>query len=325
MEIPLWLRTVTGNEAGTEAGQQDSLPYAPRPLSRKHHERFLDKTFRHVISFIEDTMFNERTSTRRGLLQMIGPKLKVISLVSFVVVLSLQKSIEGIAAFSLLAIFLIFASRIPLVSFAQKLLPAAMLTVLIAVPVTLNLVVEGEPLFVLLHFGTPPNIGPLMIPKEIAVTHQGLGSAAILLLRVITSVTFVFLLTMTTSPNTLIKTLSSLVPGALAPLVSISYRYIFFLVRKVEHFIMGLRSRQIASVAPTTGRHWVASRIGLLFSLSMEFSNELAMAMESRGYRGERIIDQSSTFRVKQFARADLAWLIFSIFFAGVMVWKSLV
>lgn len=323
MEIPRWLRTVATDESRAEGEQGSSLPSARSMVFKKSRERFLDKTLRHLISFVEDTMFNENISTRNGFLQMIEPKVKVITLLSFVVVLSLQKSMEGIAIFSLLAILLVFASKIPFTTFIKRLLPAAALTLLIAIPVVLNLIVEGDPLFVLLRLERAVNVGPLVIAKEIAVTRQGLLSAITLVLRVITSVSVVFLLTMTTPPNTFVKTLSSLVPGTLQPLVSISYRYIFFLVRKVEHFIMGLRSRQIASVTSSTGRHWVASRIGLLFSMSMEFSNELAMAMESRGYRGERFNVRGSTLGVRKLSLPDKAWLIFSILFAGAMIWKS--
>jgi len=318
MGIPQWLKTATSDGSRVT-----------RYALRKRNERFLDKTLRHVISFVEDTLFNESISAQNGLLQMIEPKVKIMSLLSFVVVLSLQKSMEGIAAFSLLAILLVFASKIPFTIFVKRLMPAAVLTLIISIPVILNLIVEGDPLFVLLRFERSVNMGPLVMPQEIAVTRQGLGSAITLLLRIITSVSIVFLLTMTTPPNTFVKTLSSLVPGTLQPLVSISYRYIFFLVRKVEHFIMGLRSRQITSVNPSTGRHWVTSRIGLLFSMSVELSNELAMAMESRGYKGESLKvhpDKVGTkFKVSDLSKRDIAWFLFTVIFAGVMIWKSFV
>jgi cobalt/nickel transport system permease protein len=323
MEIPRWLRTVASDESRAESEQGNLLSSARSVVSKKSRERFLDKTLRHVISFVEDTMFNEVISAQSGLLQMVEPKVKVISLLSFVVVLSLQKSIEGIAIFTLMAILLVFASKIPFTTFIKRLLPVAALTLLIAVPVVLNVIVEGDSLLVLFRFERSVNIGSLGIPQEIAVTRQGIASAVTLLLRVITSVSIVFLLTMTTPPNIFMKTLSSLVPSPLQPVVAISYRYIFFLVRKVEHFVMGLRSRQIAAVTSTTGRNWAASRIGLLFSMSMEFSNELAMAMESRGYRGERFNVRSSTFRARKLSLPDKAWLIFSILFAGAMIWKS--
>jgi cobalt/nickel transport system permease protein len=323
MEIPRWLRTVASDESRAESEQGNPLPSARSVVFRKGRERFLDKTLRHVISFVEDTMFNEVISAQSGLLQMVEPKVKVISLLSFVVVLSLQKSIEGIAIFSLLAILLVFASKIPFTTFIKRLLPAAALTLVIAIPAVLNVIVEGDSLLGLFRFESSVNIGSLGIPQEIAVTRQGLLSAVTLILRVITSVSIVFLLTMTTPPNTFMKTLSSLVPGPLQPVVAISYRYIFFLVRKVEHFVMGLRSRQIAAVTSTTGRHWTASRIGLLFSMSMELSNDLTMAMESRGCRGERFNVRGSTFGVRKLSLPDKAWLIFSVLFAGAMIWKS--
>jgi cobalt/nickel transport system permease protein len=230
--------------------------------------------------------------------------------------------VEGIAAFLLLAALIGTISKIPLLSLLKRLAPAAAITFFISIPVLLNLVVQGEPLFILFRFEGPLKVGPIVVPQEISITRQGLESALTLLLRVVASVSLVFLLTMTTPPNTLIKSLSSLAPGSLKWVVSISYRYIFFLVRKVEQFIMALKSRQIAAVGPSKGRHWVASRIGLLFSMSMELSSELAMAMKSRGYK-EEFKDRSSEFGAGRLSFPDKAWLVFSFLFAGVMLWKS--
>jgi cobalt/nickel transport system permease protein len=324
-EIPRWLTTERRDESRT-AGRQATPAPSSRPLPpRKGTARFLDRTLRHVVSFVEETLFNETTSAQRGLLQMLSPKLKVISLLSFVVALSLQKSIGGIALFSLVAILLAVASGIPLTVFAKRLMPAAALTAIIAAPALLNLVVGGESVLVLFRFERSLTIGPLVIPQEIAVTRQGMAGAVTLVLRVITSVSLVFLLAMTTPPNTFMKTFSSLAPGPLRPVVAVSYRYIFFLVRRVEHFIMGLRSRQIVAVESATGRRWAASRIGLLFSVSMELSNELALAMESRGYRGERFCLHTSRADAGQYPLVNKAWLVFSMFFVGVTVWKSFV
>lgn len=316
MELPAWLKSQPDDSQRSSAS-----PAGPARKLLFHKGRFLDATLSHVISFLGDTMFNERTSVRKGFFQMIEPRIKILSLLLFIVVLSFQKSIGGIAVFLLLAILLAITSKVPLLSFLKRMMPAAVITLFISLPVLLNLVVEGRPLFVLLSLGGPLKVGPMVVPAEISVTSQGLKSAITLFLRVIASVSLVFLLTMTTPPNVFIKSLSSLIPGSLRSVVSISYRYIFFLLRKVEQFVMGLKSRQIAVVTPASGRHWVASRIGLLFSMSMEFSTELAMAMESRGYKEEEFKIQNAGSEI---AGRDIAWLTFSIFFAGVMIWKSL-
>ncbi len=318
MEIPGWLKS---QDEGSARSHQMLLRGARRGLFRG--ERFLDKTLDHVLSFIKDTMFNETISARNGLLQHIGPRLKLITFFMFVFALSLQKTIGGIAVFISLVMVLLVASGVPPFMFMKRLLPAAAITLLIASPAILNLVVEGDSLLVLFRFSDPAVFGPLRIPQVIAITVQGLESAAILLLRVVTSVSLVFLLAMTTRPNTFIKALSSTVPGSLRSVVSISYRYIFFLLEKIEQSIMGLKSRQVDGIRPATGRQWVASRLGLLFSVSMDLSNELAMAMESRGHGSEEVRSQKSEVSISGMSSRDVIWLIFTISFCWVMVWKS--
>lgn len=320
MEMPEWLRTAESETSSRVAS------YAKR---RGRNEPFLDKTLRNALSFVEDAMFNESNSSRPGFLQTLEPRLKVITLLLFIIAVSLQKSGKGIVLFSLLSIAMAFASKIPLSSFMKKLLPAAAMTFLLSLPVILNVIVEGDSLFVLFRFVGPVRHGPFTLPPEIAITRQGLESAKTLFLRVVTTVSFVFLITMTTHPVGLMKALMFLIPGPLKAVFSISYRYIFFLVRKIEQFITAIRSRTISTIGARRGRQWVASRMGLLFSISVDLGNELAMAMESRGYRqgdfkfpasSGRLGRQISNFK---FSIRDILWLIFTMLFCGVMLWKS--
>ncbi len=310
METPEWLRT--------DEGQKEKAAPSRRHGPGARNERFIDKTLRHVLSFIEDSMFSEGISSKNGLLQKIEPRLKIITLLLFVVALSLQKSPGGIVNFLVLSFALVIASRISPYFFLKKLTPAAIITLCLSLPVVINLIVPGRPLLVLLHAERQMSIGPFVVPNEIEITEQGLKSAVTLLLRVLTSVSIVFLMIMTTRPNTFMKSVASLVPGPLSSVVSMSYRYIFLLVRKIEQFIMGLKSRQIAPVTSSGGRRWAASRIGLLFSISMGLSSELALSMESRGYHGEKIRTQASRLRI-----TDIVWLAFTVLFCGVMIWKS--
>ncbi len=314
MEIPDWLKQTEHRIQNTEY--------------RKTKEKFLDKTLSHVVSFTEDTMFNERVSAKKGLLQGIEPRLKTACLLGFIVVLSLQKTIGGIALFLLMSFFMAFASKVSFALLLKRLIPAAVFTAFIAMPATLNIIVKGEALLTLYTFEKTYSLGPIAIPAEVSITRQGLLSALTLFLRVIASVSIVFLLTLTTPPNRLIKAVSSFMPRALKSIVSISYRYIFFLVREVEQFIMGFKSRNVSLGFPKgrktfwgAEQKWVASRVSLLFSISLRLSNELERAMESRGYKTEDDRFQMSDFR---FSRYDAGWIIFCIIFSGAMIWKSL-
>lgn len=318
VHLPVWLSRDT--EYGLRVAGNSRISPAG-----KNRERFLDRTLFRIVSFVEDSVFNETLSSKSGLLQMIEPRLKIITLLFLIIVLSFQKSAGGILLFLLLSVFMARASKITISLFLIKLLPAAVLTALISAPAALNLIVDGEPLFVFHEFKEQFSLGPFIVPKEIAVTKQGLNSAATLCLRVITSVSLVFLMTMTTRPNTFIKSLTVLAPKAFRPIISISYRYTFLLLKKIELFIMGFKSRNIAATNSARGRKWIASRIGLLFSISIEVSRELGMAMESRGCRETGVRGQTSGIRVKDFSKIDIAWFISVMLFAGVMLWKSIV
>ncbi|HXX54351.1 MAG TPA: CbiQ family ECF transporter T component, partial [Thermodesulfovibrionales bacterium] len=270
MELPQWLRATQEGEAVSTGEGKDKSGDRHHLLAKHRSERFLDKTMRHAVSFMRDVMFQEGISLNNGLLQSIEPRLKLISLLILIITLSFQREPGGIAIFLLLSVILVVMSRIPPYFFFKKLLPAIALTGFIAIPAVLNLVVDGKPLLTLHRFGGAVSIGPVNLPAEVAITEQGIRSAVTLLLRVVTSVSMVFLLTMTSAPNRLMKGLSAFFPGFLKSVVSISYRYIFFLLKKVEQFIMGFRSRNISSIESPKGRHWIASRVALLFSISMD-------------------------------------------------------
>jgi len=321
MAIPEWL-----TKQASGVGYQVS--------DKKPEERFLDKTLRHVVSFVEDTMFNERTSSMKGLLQGIEPRIKIISIFLFIVILSFQKTVSGIVVFLVFAALLALLSGVPVI-LLKRLTPAMVFTLLIALPAALNLIVDGE-LMVMLHkFEKPHTFYQITIPSHIFITRQGALSALTLFLRVMASVSLVFLLTLTTPPNRFIKAVSSFMPGAFKSIVSISYRYIFFLTRKVEGFIMGFRARNISLPASASsasgggphssliGQRWTASRIGLLFSMSIRLSAELERAMEARGYDYNFEV-KSERLKVSDISRDDVLWIIFSITIIGVMLWKSL-
>ena len=312
MGIPDWLKTVASNELHVVN-------------IKKPRERFLDKTLRHVVSFVEDTMFNEKTSSIKGFLQGTEPKIKIISIFLLIIVLSFQKTISGIVVFLAFALLLALLSGV-LITLLKKLMPAMVFTMLIALPAALNLIVDGEPMVMLHEFEKPHTFYQITIPAHISVTKQGALSALTLFLRVMASVSLVFLLTLTTQPNKFIKAVSSFMPGAFKSIVAISYRYIFFLTRKVEEFIMGFRARNISLPARHSsliGQRWTASRMGLLFSMSIRLSAELERAMEARGYDYNFEV-QNERLKVSDISGPDILLIIFSITIIGVMLWKPL-
>ena len=158
MGIPDWLTK-----------QVSSVGY--QVSGKKPKERFLDKTLQHVVSFVEDTMFNERTSSTKGFLQGTEPRIKIISIFLFIVLLSFQKTIPGIV------VFLVFATACAIVwcaDYSSEEADASNgFTILIALPAALNLIVDGEPLLILHEFEKPHTFYQITIPAQISITKQG--------------------------------------------------------------------------------------------------------------------------------------------------------
>ncbi len=284
---------------------------------RQPKEGFADKTLRHVLSFIKGTLFNEGISSKKGFMQHIEPRVKALSLIGLIVVLSFLKDARAISLFLVLSIILYLCSRIPIMLYLKKLMPVVLVTIFISLPAALNLIVKGDAVFTLFSLSRDYTIGPWYIQKEIALTRQGIHSVLMLNLRVLTSISLAMLIALTTKPESMVKAISSLLPGPFNLIVSISYRYIFFLLKRVEQSIMALKSRSLGRISTKGQQRWVASRMGFLFSLSYRLSEDLYKAMEARGYKGEtKVID---IFRI---TAMDIIWSVFCIIFSAVILWK---
>lgn len=265
MTIPDWLKTLH-SEAKTKDGG-----------------RFLEKTLSGIVDFLKDIALNEDISSKRGFLQGIEPRLKVLGLASLVISISLQKTISGLLIYISLALFLGVISNIPIRIIIVRVSPILALTFIIALPATLNVIVPGKEVFDLVRL--PEIFGS----KVISLTEQGLMSASMLITRVTASVLSVFMITMATKPSELIKAVSFFLPRTMAMVFSISYRYIFFLIKRLEEFVLAFKSRRL-SISTEGARRWTASRISAMLSMSLRLAKDLELSMESRGYRSERVI-----------------------------------
>jgi len=239
-----------------------SLPKKRRP--------FMEKTLSGVLHFAGDALFNETVSRKKGFLQKTDARLKIAVLFGLVIALSFEKSPQAMLPYAAFAFLLAVISRIPFKVYLKRLLPGFILTLLVAIPATLNFIVKGEPIFNLF--------------SGISITREGLLSASGLLLRVTASLMLVFLVTFTTTPSRLIKGFGFYLPGFLRTVISISYRYIFLLVRGLENFILAGRARVLfTSHIGGTERKLAGSRAASLFLLSLKVKDDLKMAMEARG------------------------------------------
>ncbi|MBI5575782.1 MAG: cobalt ECF transporter T component CbiQ [Deltaproteobacteria bacterium] len=292
----------------------------PHPRNGSRRKGFLDRTLEGVAAFFRDGLFSEEYARKPGILQGIDPRVKVLSVLLFVVTVSFLRHftlIAGIYAGILLAAHF---SRVPVGFFITRVwLFVPLFAGVISLPALFNVVVPGEAVVTLMKFDSPWRLGPLKIPATLSITRQGINVASVFVMRVATSVSFVVLLLLTTRWSHLLKALKVLfVPQIFTFIIGMTYRYIHLLLRIIQDIHLAKKSRVIVKGGLKEGQKWVASQMGIVLAKSLLISEDVYSAMQSRGYSREvKIID---TFRMR---KADYCWACFSVLAAMLAVYLN--
>jgi cobalt ECF transporter T component CbiQ len=149
------------------------------------------------------------------------------------------------------------------------------------------------------------------------ITVQGLHSALLLLVRVETAVTLTTVLVLTTSWSQVLKGLRSLgVPREVVMLLSMAYRYIFLLAETATQMFESRESRRVGVLVGAERRRILTQSAGVLMSKSMDLSQEVFMAMQSRGYRGDVV-----TMNEQRLRSRDYLGLMAFVAVAALAIW----
>jgi cobalt/nickel transport system permease protein len=238
---------------------------------------------------LEEVFFSEEYAKKKGIVQSIDPRVKLVILMMLLIVLSFMQDIQALVVIYLLVLVLTWISKIELSLVIKRVwLTVALFSLLVVIPAMLNIVTPGDPIFTLLRFDSPHQVGYLKIPQEITITRQGLAGVTLFVLRVTVSVTLVLVVTLTTRWTELLKAIAVFrIPQIFILVLGMTYRYIFLLIRIVQNMFLAKKSRMIKMGTTGEEQAWVASRIGLLLKKSFKLSDDVYSAMRSRGFTGE--------------------------------------
>ena len=300
--IPDWL-----------AQDNTQVPLPPRSL--RGGKKFVERAIAGAALFLRDAILTETIAKRRGLLQALDPRVKLVTLLALIVSVSVMRSpvtIMGIYCFTLL---LAIASSVPLWFFIKRVwLFIPIFSAVIVIPALFNVVTPGEPLWTLFHLAGSHDLGPYHIPETISITRQGVLTAATFIGRVAASVSLSVLLTLTTAWNDLLQAISVFrIPQIFILILAMAYRYIILLLDTVRNMHISRRSRTLRYGPTVAEQQWVASRIGYLFKRTYVISQEVHRAMLSRGFSGE--MHTLSVLKTKEY---DYAWCLFIAIFCVV-------
>ncbi len=281
-----------------------TLPGAPPPDRIPGMKRgFLESTFVGFARVLSRAMMSEELARRRGLLQALDPRVRVVGLFSLVLAVTLSKKISVVAALFVLGIVIAMFSQVSLLVLAKRVwLVVLGFTGVIAIPAT---------------FVTPGN--PVATLGFLTITEQGLRTAAMLILRVETAVTFTTLLILCTPWAHVLKALRAFrLPKEAIAMLAMTHRYVFLLVETASQMLESRRSRTVGILPPAEQRRMAARTAGVLLSKSIELSNEVYLAMQARGFRGD--VQILSDFRMGAWDYLGLAAFLLA---GSVAVWMG--
>lgn len=224
-------------------------------------------------------------------IRSLDPRVKIIAAFSllFAVVLTPNGRFLDYLFFMPILIALIFISRVPPVAILKKTLLILPMVILIAA--SLPFMGHGRPL-ITFNF-----VFPLII------TDTGLSNFASVIVKAVSAIWIMTLLTATTPFNNLMAGMQKLkMPDIFTSILGFMYRYIFLFVDEAERMNLGRRSRSFGRkpLLAMKGFGWMVSS---LFIRSFERGERAYQAMCARGFKGE-----FNTLTLMRIGAKDIMW-----------------
>jgi len=258
-----------------------------------NYHNFIERSITGALSFLKESVFADQYAAKKGFLQSLDPRIKTITFMVFIVLIIFTKDIRVLFFMYALCLLLGSISKINLWFFLRRswiFIP--LFSIFIAIPALFNIVTPGETLVALKIFGI-----------KLTITRQGFFGASLFVARVVTSVSFAVLLTLTTKHFELLKVLRIFkIPQIFVMTLGMCYRYIFLFVEIVSSTYLAVKSRVGSRIHYRTGQHLAAWNIAALWQRSYRLNEDVYNAMLSRGYRGE-------SFALNDFRTKTKDWL----------------
>ena len=264
---------------------------------------FIASTIVGFTRALSHALMSEEIASRRGLLQALDPRVRVIGLFALVLAVTLSRRLLVVLALFMVGVMIAMLSRVSIRVLAKRVwLVALVFTGVIALPAI---------------FITPGNPVAKFAGDSLRITEQGVATAVLLIARAETAVTFTTLLILCTPWTHVLKALRSFhVPQEVIAMLAMTHRYVFLLVDTASQMHESRQSRTVGRLPGAEQRRITARTAGVLLSKSMELSNDVYLAMQSRGVQGDiRIL---SDFHLKP---SDYAGLLVFLCAGGIAVW----
>lgn len=231
---------------------------------------FLRRTADGVSRMLQDDLLAERYAAKGLFLQCIDPRLKLFTFLVLLILTAVSKSPVSLLLLAASAFMLAVLSGLGAWIFIRRVwfvLP--LLLLIFSVPAATCLIIPGKPVLTIF-------------------TLEGIGTVFKMFLRSGVSVSFCYLLVMTTRWSNLTASLRAFrVPALFVSILDMTYRFIFVLIKVSIDIFEARYLRTVGKVRNRENRKFVSGSIALLFAKSSQMSEEIYDSMLSRCYTGE--------------------------------------
>jgi len=272
--------------------------FARLPQRRTSQPGFVEHTVERLMRAVERSLFAEVIARGPGLLQRLDPRAKVASLFLLTLAAASVRKLSALLILFVVAVALAVCSNVRMQLLAKRAwLPALAFSGVLALPSLF--LIPGPHVFY-------------------TVTGPGLTAAAFLLGRVLTATTLSLLLVLTTEWNRVLKALRFFhIPVSVVVMLGMTYRYLFLLLKTAHDMFESRRTRMVGTMEESERQRLASASVGILLEKSISLSQEIHLAMQARGFRGEvYLLDEpamkrASWLQLVGFAAMSAAVMVF--------------
>jgi cobalt/nickel transport system permease protein len=264
---------------------------------------FIEHSIQGVLSFLKDSIFSEEVALKKGLLQSLDPRIKVLTFLVLLLQVLWLKDVRILMVFYGFCLALSCLSGVRLWFFLKRTwIFIPLFSLFVAIPAIFSFFTPGDA-YATFHVGG----------IKFVITSQGLAVALLFVGRVLTCVSFAVLLSLTTRHFELLKVLRIFkVPQIFVMTLGMCYRYIYLFVEIIEHTYLAIKSRVGVSVHTQKGQRIVAWNIANLWTRSYQLNEDIYRAMLSRGFTGEPFV--LNEFKIKTKDWLWVSWVVMVTF-----------
>jgi len=253
-------------------------------------ETFLDKTLQRVYG-LKRWLFDDVGELPRGrFFRSISPSARIGGVLLLVIGASLARTRQGLAVTTVFTIFIVPLSGVSLCSLVKRVLPLFIFTLIVALPLLFDIspLRTGRWWSVFFHPG---------------LSADGFETACFFISRSTLMAALVVSLGLTISPSEFMSALRKFpFPALFVTMIFLTLANISRLLGFVEEAILARKARLISGGGVREMEGWFAARARYLLERAMSTSEEVGMAMASRGFDGTLRTLPTSPLRGRDFA-----------------------